>query len=269
MHLSRSIPTAALAILVGSACPAADAPDAAPADSTAPGLETSLRGTLDRIGDDSLLQSVRITALFPEPDGEAIPVLFADTGRNVTAGLAILDARATTPQLLWPDSVTQVWWSGDHALTFTTAMGRGAYVIVNVHEASIDSLGIESQAPAPTPDSAASVSLGRAQRYIDSIRVQPTGEAGQGALQYTVTHWIADPSRGHAAFHATARDSTGQRVNPAWYITNLETGAVTLVEQVVGSADELPATAGGWTRDRRFLFAKGASVYEAKLRSGS
>ena len=268
-HRPRPIVGAALAVLVGSACVESEPRDPVRADSAALRFDTIPRGALDRVGDDSLLQSVRITALFPEPDGEAIPVLFADTGRRVTAGLAILDKRANTPQLLWPDSVTRVWWSGDHTLTFTTATGRGAYVIVDVHAASIDSLAIAPPTPAPVPDSVASVNVGRAQRYIDSVRTQPAGVAERGSLAYTVTHWIADPEQGHAAFHVTARDSAGRAVNPAWYITDLRTGAVMLVDEVLGAAEELPAAAGGWTRDRRFIFAKGRSVYEVRVHPAS
>ena len=264
MH-SRWMVCLLAATTLGGACAEPRSNDATTADTTALQLDARQRGTIDRIGDDSLLRTVRITALFPEPDGEAIPVLFADTGRGVTAGLAIVDARADAPQLLWPDSVTRVWWSGDHSLTFTTATGRGAYVIVDVHEATVDSMAIATSSPAPEADSAPSVVLGRAQRYIDSLQGQLAGVSDAGALRYTVTRWLPDPSRTFAAFHASARDSTGRQVNPAWYVTEIATGAVTEVDQVIGSTEEMPAGAGGWTNDHRFLYAKGAGVHEVRV----
>ena len=268
MLIRSMVGTLAAIVLLTGACAEPESGDSISGDSTTLLLDTRARGTLDRIGDDSLLHTVRITALFPEPDGEAIPVLFADTGRDVSAGLAIIDARSDAPQLLWPDSVTRVWWSGDHALTFTTETGRGAYLVVDVHAAAVDSLAIASPPDEAPPDSTESVSLGRAQRYIDSLQAQPTGVAEPGTLQYTVTRWIPDPTRTFAAFHATARDSTGREVNPSWYITDLGTGAIERVDQVVGAAEELPANGGGWTNDHRFLFAKGATVHEVRIGRG-
>lgn len=267
MHARRM--TAFVAMSVSIACAEPASREAGDAATSALRVDTRLRGTLDRVGDDSLLHTVRITALFPEPDGEAIPMLFADTGRNVSAALAIVDARGESPQLLWPDSVTDVWWSGDHELTFTTATGRGAYVIVDVHEAAVDSLAIATRPPRPPPDTTDVVRRGRAQRHIDSLRAQPTGTIEPGRLSYTVTRWIADPSRAFAAFHVTARDSSGRQVNPAWYITDLISGAVTLVDEIVGPAGEMPSDAGGWTEDHRFLYTKGASVHEAQVRRSS
>lgn len=265
MHVEGMLRPLAV-FLVALACADRESADVRASDSTSLELDARPRGTLDRIGDDSLLSTVQITALFPEPDGEAVPVLFADTGRDVTAGLAIIDARSDAPQLLWPDSVTRVWWSGDHALTFTTATGRGAYVIVDVHEATVDSLAISSPAPAPPADTMESASLGRAQRHIDSLHAQLTGETEPGTLEYAVTRWIPDPSRRFAAFHATARDSTASRVNPAWYITDLTSGVTRQVEQVIGRSEEMPAGAGGWTDDLRFLYGKGASIHEVRIR---
>ena len=253
------------AILFSGGCAEPEPADVRAADSTALALDTRQRGTLDRIGDDSLLRTVRITALFPEPDGEAIPALFADTARGVTAGLAIIDAQSDAPQLLWPDSVTRVWWSGDHALTFTTSTGRGAYVIVDVHDATVDSLAIDAPVPAPPTNTAEPASLGRAQRYIDSLHAQPGGRTGSGVLEYTVTRWIPDPTNTLAAFHATARDSTGQRVNPAWYIADTAAGVITQVDQVIGGEEEMPAAAAGWTDDLRFLYAKGPQVHEVRI----
>ena len=261
--------TAFVAMSVSIACAEPAPREASDTDTSALRVETRLRGTLDRVGDDSLLHAVRITALFPEPDGEAIPMLFGDTGRNVSAGLAIVDARGESPQLLWPDSVTDVWWSGDHELTFTTATGRGAYVIVDVHEAAVDSLAIATRPPGPRPDTTDAARRGRAQRHIDSLRAQPAGRSESGRLSYTVTRWIADPSRAFAAFHATARDSSGRLVNPAWYITDIGSGAVTLVDEIVGPAEEMPSDAGGWTEDQRFVYAKGANVHEAQVRRSS
>lgn len=265
MHVGGLL-RALVVILFALACAERESADIRTGDSTTFGLDARPRGTLDRIGDDSLLSTVQITALFPEPDGDAIPVLFADTGRDVTAGLAIIDARSNAPQLLWPDSVTRAWWSGDHALTFTTATGRGAYVIVDIHQATVDSLAISSPAPAPPADTMESANLGRAQRYIDSLQAQPAGETEAGTLAYTVTHWIPDPSRTFAAFHATAQDSAARRVNPAWYITHIASGVTEQVEQVIGRSEEMPAGAGGWTDDLRFLYAKGTSIHEVRIR---
>ena len=230
-------------------------------------LDARQRVTLDRIGNDSTLRAVRIRALFPEPDGEAIPVLFADTGRKISAGLAIVDARRESPELLWPDSVTRVWWSGPHELTFTTATGRDAYVVVNVHAAAVDSVAIDVPIPGPPSDTADAASRGRAQRFIDSLHVQPGGTVERGNLTYTVMRWIPDSAHRLAAFHVTARDSAGRAVNPSWYVTDIQSGTVTLIDQVIGPADEMPGDAGGWTNDQRWIYAKGATVHEVVVRA--
>ena len=38
--------------------------------------------------------------------------IFADPARRISAGLAINDRQMANPQLIWPDSVTSVWWTG-------------------------------------------------------------------------------------------------------------------------------------------------------------
>jgi hypothetical protein len=221
------------------------------------------------VGQDTLTDAARIVSLHPEPDGQTVAVLFADSIRGVMAGLGIHRERAGPTQLLWPDSVTRLWWSGDHTLSFTTLTGEGVYVVVDVHDQSAEAVQQLGQTPPPTVDDTTDrVLLGRAQVYVDSIRTQPTGVSQGGAMTYTVTTYLADPTGRFGAFRATAGDTLGRELNPTWYVTHVESGEVVLIDEIVGLASELPRDAAGWTDDGRFVYAKGSVLHEVSLETG-
>lgn len=222
------------------------------------------------IGADTLSDSARIHYLAPEPDGESIAFLFADPAKGITQGLGISQASGSQiPQLAWPDSVTSVWWSNPHQLSFTAGTGRGVRVVVNSHAAELEALevtGIQN-----TPASAGSVStesntsaLSRARTFIDSIRVQPEGTPQHSALRYQADSVIVAPGDTLAAIHVLAADIHGVKVNPAWYLVHIPTGHMQAIDSLTGRSSGLPASAGQWGADGSFYYAKERSIWRAR-----
>jgi hypothetical protein len=109
----------------------------------------------------------------------------------------------------------------------------------------------------------------RATRYIDSLRLQPEGVPTEGRLRYEVVRILRAPADSLAVFHVVARDRAdpprSRRANPAWYALDLRTGAVTPIDSITGDATPLPDAAGAWTEGRRFVYAKGLVLYEARV----
>ena len=235
-------------------------------------VSTRERGRLSEIGGDTLSDSARVLRVLPEPDGSSVAYLFADPMRAVSAGLAIMQEGATRAQLVWPDSVTTVRWTGPGTLAFTTSSGTGANerVVLDVHAESIsvsavvDSSRRPAAAPAaPRADDAAV--RARATRYIDSLHVQPQGQPQNSALRYRVLSVLASPDGELAVFYVAADDGTGTRVNPAWYAIDPRQGRVFRLDQVVGPAAEMPEEGAGWTETGRFLYAKGLALWEGQF----
>lgn len=232
---------------------------------------TAQRASLRLLGEgrDTLSDSARISRVAVERDGDAVAFIFADAAHGVTSGVGISQRRANTAQLLWPDSVSAVWWAREHSVAFMTSSGVGARVVVDVHaeQISIMEQGGDSL-PGPTADPAErGLARARAVAFIDSLRVQPTGRPQTSPLRYLVTrvlHSPADPSV--AMFYVVASDSTGgARVNPAWYALDERSGMVLSVDEVVGLASEMQEGAGGWSSGGQFLYAKGTTLWEATV----
>ena len=250
-----------------TACPDRRDPDPVAAATPAElGARVSLRATAQRIGETTLSDSARIVRVVPEPDGDAVAFIFTDPAHQVQAGLAIHDARMETAQLLWPDLVTDVWWTDDHTVAFTTETGAGVRVVVNVHEAALQA--VEAGAIArPQQDVVPSASddelRALAQRRIDSLQIQRGEPAGPG-LTHTVVHLVKSPTDSVSAFYVITRDADSRGFNPAWWVLDNESGAIGEIDSVTGREEELPRTAAGWTREGRFVYAKGAGIYEAR-----
>ena len=230
-------------------------------------VHATQRASFGIVGADTLSDSARILRILPEQDGEAMVVLFADPARRISAGLAINDRRMEHPQLLWPDSVTTVWWTGSHRLAFTTTTGKGVRLIADVHAATIriadtTDAGIGSPPPVMSIDSSVAQ---RARTYIDSIRVQPGGVSRSSPLTYSVTRVVPSPDGSLAAFHAAARDSSGSLSNPSWYVLDRSSGSVAALDQVTGPAAELPTAVGEWGGNGSFFYAKGGAIWEAEV----
>ena len=229
-------------------------------------VTTGQRADIRVISPDTLSDSARIVRLIPEPDGDGVAILFADRERQVSAGLALIDHAHPTAQLLWPDSVTAVWWSAPHSIAFSTRTGKGVRAVVDVHKAALEVIAAGSDtvrrpaAPAHTPEA-----LLRATAYVDSIHVQPAGQPQRSALKYQVDRILPSPEGPLAAIYVIARDSSGRSMNPAWYAMDLPSGSIERIEQITGSATELRADAAGWGSGGHFFFAKGRSVWDAAI----
>lgn len=266
------LPALAAALLAAlAACTAAD-DGSAGAERTAPAaplaVRTEQRIDVRFIGQDTLSDSAHVVGVFPESDGDAVAFTFADPVRGISTGLALTRRGAPTPGLVWPDSVTAVWWSAPHALAFTTASGRGVQAVVDVRDASAV-VAVDSALRAPAPPASTNPrdpTRARATAYIDSLRVQPGGQPQGSALRYEVATLRVAPDGRLGAFYTVAFDSAGRRANPAWYAIDVETGAVALVDEIVGPVGEMPESAGGWTADGRFVYAKRQTIWEAEVR---
>ena len=259
-------PSFALVILC-LAC--TDAPErGSPASSSAVlEVHATQRASFEIVGADTLSDSARIIRIIPEQDGDGVIALFTDPARRVSSGLAIVDRRMSHPQLLWPDSVTSVWWTGPHMLAFTTTTGQGIRLVVDVHAATLKiadttSRGVQSPPVAAVADSSV---IGRSRAFIDSIHMQPAGVPQGSALTYSVTRVVPSPDGRLAAFHAAARDPAGTVTNPGWFILDRASRVVSPVEQVTGLLSELPAEAGEWAGNSSFLYAKGRAVWDAEV----
>lgn len=275
------------ALLAGAGCVGEGASDAA-APTTRLVVRTAERADARALGADTLTDSARLLRLFPEADGDAVVFTFADPVRRVTSGLGITQRRVPAPALLWPDSVTQVWWSGPHALAFNTGGGAAVHAVVDIHAERATVADGPAGPPPATAPAADSAARRRASTYVDSLRGQPGGRPERSALVYGVRGMrVAPGGGGLAAFYVTAVDSGrpqvtatdgGQRqipasdggrqgqVNPGWYAIDMRSGAVTPIDEVVGPAAEMPESAAGWTADGRFVYAKRLAIWEADVR---
>jgi hypothetical protein len=261
----------ALAIAAGAALSAIVACDAAPERAPTPespafAAPVRARSTIRTLADDTLSDAARIVRLLPEPDGRTVAVLFADSVSGVSAGLALNELGVDRMQLLWPDSVTNVWWTSAHAIAFTTRTGRGVRAIVDVHAESLTVLerldeGAVVLPVAPAEDSEARA---RATTYIDSLFSQANGRATRGELTYAVSRLVPQKTGDLVAVHVIASAADGRRSNPSWYLLDRRTEQVTRVDAVVGPEDQLPASGAGWTDGGEFLYAKGLTIWSAE-----
>jgi hypothetical protein len=258
---------AALAALVASlvACDGTPERDPTP-ESPAFAAPVRARSTVRALADDTLSDAARILRLLPEPDGRTVAVLFADSTSGVTAGLALNALGVDRLQLLWPDSVTNAWWSGPHAIAFTTRTGRGVRAIVDVHAESLTVLerldsGTVVPTVAPADDSEARA---RATTYVDSVFSQADGRATRGELTYSVAHLVPQKSGDLVAVYVVASARDGRRSNPSWYLLDRRTEQVTRVDAVIGPLEQLPAEGAGWTEAGDFLYAKGLTIWSAE-----
>ncbi len=267
---SSSIPLLAL-LATGVACQ--DSPDARPVSAPTVALtaHATQRASFQVVGADTLSDSTRITRIIPEPDGDGVILQFADPARRVVAGLAIVDRKMAQPQLLWPDSVTAVWWTGPHMLAFTTATGAGVRLVVDVHAATLKIADTTTAGVARPPDvQAADESVSqRATAYIDSLHLQPGGASQPGALKYSVTRLVPSPDGTMVAFYSVARDPSGALTNPSWFVLDRSSGTVAPLDRITGAATELQAEAGDWSGNTSFIYAKGRSVWEAEIQRAS
>ena len=227
--------------------------------------------TIGVIGADTLSDSARIHQLEPEPDGRSIAFLFADPAKGVSRGLALFQTTGTQgAQLVWPDSVMSVWWATPHQLAFTAGTGQGVRVVVDAHAAQLEALETSratSRPPSDTTRGASEASrsaLDRAQRFIDSLRVQPQGTPQGSALRYRPDTILVGPGDSLAAAHVSATDAQGSRSNPAWYVVHLPSGQVQAVDSLIGRSIELAPTAAKWGHDGTFYYAKGQSIWRVR-----
>ena len=244
-----------------------DAPERAPTpESPAFAAPTRARSTIRALGADTLSDAARITRLAPEPDGRTVAVLFADSASGITAGLGLAELGEDRMQLLWPDSVTNVWWSGPHALAFTTRTGRGVRAVVDVHAESLtvlerlgDSVSVPPVATGDDPDVRA-----RATTYVDSLHAQVGGRPTRGELTYSAGRLVPEPGGELVAVYVIASTADGRRSNPAWLLLDRRTGQVTRIDEVVGAESQMPADAAGWADAGDFVYAKGLTIWSAE-----
>ena len=232
-------------------------------------LSTERRAELGALGRDTLSEAARFLSVLPEADGDAIVFTFADSARGVSSGLGIIDRRLTSPQLLWPDSVTRAWWVGPHSLAFATRTGSGVRVVVDVHagELEVVTRGADSGITAPVARSAADTikARARATKFLDSLRLQPGGQSDRSQLRYQVLALRSAPDYRMGAFYTAASDSAGTRSNPAWYLLHYESGQVLPIDEVTGPISELPEAAAAWSENGRFVYTKGRQIHEAQI----
>jgi hypothetical protein len=225
--------------------------------------------TIKIIGADTLSDSSSVHHLQPEPDGGSIAFLFTDPVKGITRGLAIVElSRAQEAQLAWPDSVTSVWWSGPHQISFTAGTGQGVRVVVDVHMAQLQALeGSESPRPTPAPQQGSSTraALARAQAFVDSVRVQPQGTPQGSTLRYRADSVLLAPGDTFAAVHVLASDPQGTQVNPAWYLTHLPSGHVHGLDSLTGRSSGLLSAAGSWGAPAVFYYVKERVIWQARV----
>lgn len=240
----------------------------------ASGLETAISplATISMVGLDTLSDSAWIHHLQPEPDGGSVAFLFSDPAKGVSRGLGLVGSSGSPrPQLVWPDSVATFWWSGAHQLSFTSGTGQGVRVVVDVHAARLEALERTGSSTPPPTDrdvrTADSAALARAQAFIDSIRVQPQGRPQGSTLRYRADSIMLAPGDTFAAVHVSANDSQGTTVNPAWYLVHLPSGHTQPVDSLTGRSTGLLSSAGQWSSDGAFYYAKERSIWRAQPRA--
>ena len=227
--------------------------------------------TVNVIGPDTLSDSARIIALYPEPDGGSVTFRFTDPAKHITSGLGIVQASgARQAQLVWPDSVLSVWWGSPHQLGFTAGTGTGVWIVVDVHANQLEAIVTSDSGRRPArsksvlaPQSAA-LAMTRAQAFIDSVRVQPDGTPQRSTLRYRADTAAVAPDTALAAVHVSANDHQGKKSNPAWYLVHIPSGHVHPVDSLTGSSPGLPATAGQWNAEGLFYYAKERSILRAQ-----
>lgn len=263
----KPLPVLFLALVGLNACQ--DSPDAESSSVPTVALtaHATQRAAFQTVGADTLSDSSRLTRILPEPDGDGLIVQFADPARRVSSGLAIIDRKMSQPQLLWPDSVTAVWWTGPHMLAFTTTTGHGIRLVADVHAATLriadtTTVGIGKPPEARIADQSVTA---RATAYIDSLHPGAAGTAQAGSLEYSVTRVVPSPDGTLAAFHSAARDPSGALTNPGWFVVDRTSGTVALLDRITGAGAELRAETGEWSSNTSFLYAKGRSVWEAEV----
>lgn len=225
--------------------------------------------TITRIGPDTLSDSARIYQLKPEPDGGSIAFLFTDPAKGITQGLGIVQTSGSQEaQLVWPDSVTSVWWSNPHQLSFTAGTGRGVYLVIDAHAAELKTAEVTQATTSPTtqgkPDNQYETVKSRAQAFIDSVRVQPEGTPQRSALRYQADSILVAPSDTLAAVHVSASSSGGSDVNPGWYLLHLPSGHIRPVDSLTGRSLGLPASSGQWGANESFYYAKERTIWRAQ-----
>lgn len=226
--------------------------------------------TVSTIGVDTVSDSAWISHIRPEPDGGSIAFIFADPAKGATRALGIVQASGSqTSQLVWPDSVTSVWWSRPHELRFMAGTGQGVYAIVDAHAPALEALAItDSTTAVARPEApvtqARSRALSRIQEFIDSVRVQPDGTPQRSALRYRADTVVVAAGDTLAAAHVSA-ETEGSSANPTWYVVHIESGFVQPVDSLVGKSAGLPRSAGSWDNRGSFYYAKERSIWRARV----
>jgi hypothetical protein len=259
----------AIALLFVACTSGSDQRSAPPA--TPLSVSSAQRGSLREVDAHTLDDAAHITSLVPEGDGDGVAFTFTDPERGIGNGLGFIDRRHGRAQLVWPDSVTNVWWPAPHRLAFTSSPGQGVHVVVDVHADTL--MVIADTAPAPPRRQAVttvaqvdSAYRARAQEYIDSVRLQLSGQPQRGALRYVVTHLLVAPSDSVAAFYVVATDAAGTRFNPYWYVLDIPSGQARPVDSLTARAESMPVQAASWADSTdRFLYAKDKALYEARV----
>ena len=95
------------ALLLAAACSQGAERRAPAPDAVAIEVATGERGSVHVVGADTLSDSLAITRVIPEPDGDAVAFAFADATRRVAAGLALIDPQSGV-RLVWAESVGAV-----------------------------------------------------------------------------------------------------------------------------------------------------------------
>ena len=226
--------------------------------------------TVTVIDTDTLSDSLRILRVVPEPDGGSVAFLFADPSRQITRGLALAQASgAQKVQLVWPDSVSHLWWSKPHELSFSSGTGQGVRVIIDAHAAQLQAIqeGRTTHETVETSRVSAELirqSLSRAQAFVDSIRVQPTGAPHRSTLRYSADTILIGPGDSLAAIHVMAVGPEGRQANPTWYLMYVPTGDIHPLDSLIGASSGLMADAGQWGADGAFYYAKDRSIWRAR-----
>ena len=234
-------------------------------------IATQPVATVAVIDADTLSDSLRILAVSPEPDGGSVAFLFTDPTRQVTRGLALAQTSgAQKVRLVWPDSVSHMWWSKPHELSFTSGTGQGVRVVIDAHAAQLEAIQGSAAVRESADTSPARVnlirrSLSRAQAFVDSVRVQPTGAPQRSTLRYSADTILIGPGDSLAAVHVMAVGPEGRQANPTWYVMYLPNGHIQPLDSLVGAPSGLTAEAGRWGADGAFYYVKDRSIWRTQL----
>lgn len=279
LHAARSAaPVVVLLLLAAGGCTSDSATPRAPDSAQQRGatnvINGTRHGTLRAFGHDTLSSQARILTIVPASTGDDVAFTFTDPARGIGTGLGIIGHDDTSPQLLWPDSVTDVWWTGARSLAFTSQTGDGARMIVDVRAESLTvsavgkTAGSGRPAGTDTADAATAAMRSRARAFVDSLHPVPPGTR-QPALRWSVASLTPAPGGRAAAFYVVATDSTGQRTNPSWYVLDGvgAAGRITSIDSITGAVDNLPANAAAWGGPNRFYYARGLTLWEAHLKA--